>query len=536
MSEQSPDDRLCELQVLADASLAGELTDQQTARLERLVSEDRDFRKLYVRYMFVSWNLRSWAKFPLPGADDEDVQTSAEGADFQPSPLIRVSPSVEGPSFSIQSLFGAAVFSYAVSALVVSLAILGAWAYKISHVQPALTKTARSTEENVLPEPVFVGRITGMKDCRWSDPNTRTLIGASVPLEREYALSSGLMEISYAGGAKVILEGPCTYKIESSAGGFLALGKLTANISGQRSAVSGQQAKPFPLSPLPSPLFSVRTPTAIITDLGTEFGVEVGTDGNTFSHVYQGTVKVELPGQPDGGVVLRERESVQVSGATKRLMKVDQSQADAGKFYRRMPARERIKMFNTGHGLAEGDADPHWQVVAASNDPDFKPRPAVVSIANRPSQFRPNDPARAQWISTVPDLSDVPNNATYTFRTTFELTDLLPGSAKLRVGFLADNSVRAMRLNGREITVPEHGHLGPFFDPVRFVVDKGFVEGSNVLEIDVFNGAPESGSSVASPMALLVELEGTMLRGGRESVVKISDEERRANDGKEDKR
>ena len=45
-----------------------------------------------------------------------------------------------------------------------------------------------------------------------------------------------------------------------------------------------------PLSPLPSPLFSVRTPTAIVTDLGTEFGVEVDKLGATQSHVFRGKI------------------------------------------------------------------------------------------------------------------------------------------------------------------------------------------------------------------------------------------------------
>ncbi|NLF07538.1 MAG: FecR domain-containing protein, partial [Pirellulaceae bacterium] len=413
--------------------------------------------------------------------------------------------------------------------------------------------------------------VTGIAGAKWSDePNYIAPMGVGVALGRTYKLKTGLMEITYDSGAKVILEGPCDYEVESSHSGYLALGKLVARVGvggegrGAGEVASGQwpvasmkeesgrmkdeggrpnadslatrhqslATNPSPLSPLPSPLFTVRTPTAVVTDLGTEFSVEVGTNGDIFSHVYRGTVRVELVGQPDGGVMLREQESVQVSSAAKRLVKVDFSPADADKFFRLMPVRERIEVFNTGYGLAEGEADPHWQVVAASNDPDFKPRLAMVTIVNRPSQFRPNDPARSQWISTVPDLSDVPNGVTYTFRTTFELTDLVPGSAKLRIGFLADNRVQAVRLNGAPVAVPEHGHLAPFYVLNRMIIEEGFVAGANVLEIDVFNGAPESGSSPASPMALLVELEGTMLRGGRAAAVNAPDDKPRANEGR----
>ncbi|MBN1394911.1 MAG: hypothetical protein JW959_07805, partial [Pirellulales bacterium] len=139
----------------------------------------------------------------------------------------------------------------------------------------------------------------------------------SAPLGREYALASGLMEITYKSGARVILEGPCAYKVDSSAGGFLAIGKLTANIRTQSSMPKAQSSDFSPLPPLSSPLFSVRTPTAIITDLGTEFGVEVSKEGNTTSHVFSGSVKVAVladSGNEEAGreVILGENESALV--------------------------------------------------------------------------------------------------------------------------------------------------------------------------------------------------------------------------------
>ena len=90
--------------------------------------------------------------------------------------------------------------------------------------------------------------------------------GAAVPLGGKYALASGLMEISYNTGAKVILQGPCTYEVDSARGGFLSLGKLTAQ-SGERRGEGGRRMhtanpanpkstirNPSPLSPLLSPV------------------------------------------------------------------------------------------------------------------------------------------------------------------------------------------------------------------------------------------------------------------------------------------
>ena len=75
-------------------------------------------------------------------------------------------------------------------------------------------------------EPV-VGRITGMVDCKWAGA---ALDSPGVPLGRKFELASGLMEITYDSGAKVILQGPVTYEVESASGGYLAVGKLTGKV------------------------------------------------------------------------------------------------------------------------------------------------------------------------------------------------------------------------------------------------------------------------------------------------------------------
>ena len=146
------------------------------------------------------------------------------------------------------------------------------------------------------PKTELVGRITGMVDCKWAGT---ALDSPGVPLGRKYELVSGLMEITYDTGAKVILQGPVTYEVESRNGGFLPVGKLTGK-------VENEKAKGF----------SVRTPTATVTDLGTEFGVEVAKSGKTTSHVFRGSVRVQVR-DPDGKTlgtaeVLHENESARV--------------------------------------------------------------------------------------------------------------------------------------------------------------------------------------------------------------------------------
>ena len=56
-------------------------------------------------------------------------------------------------------------------------------------------------------------------------PNPQSLVA----LGDTFALASGLMEITYDTGAKVILQGPVTYEVEAN-GGYLAVGKLTGKL------------------------------------------------------------------------------------------------------------------------------------------------------------------------------------------------------------------------------------------------------------------------------------------------------------------
>ena len=122
-----------------------------------------------------------------------------------------------------------------------------------------------------------------------------------VSLGDTFALASGLMEITYDTGAKVIVQGPATYEVESATGGYLSLGKLTARVEKKndecgmmndevRTGRNGVHHSSF----ITHPLFAVRTPTAIVTDLGTEFGVRVLNDGGSEVHVLRGLVEAEF--------------------------------------------------------------------------------------------------------------------------------------------------------------------------------------------------------------------------------------------------
>jgi hypothetical protein len=187
--------------------------------------------------------------------------------------------------------------SYLVATLIIGIGLAVMAVVHVSQPMEVATRLGPVTEQQRIaaPKNEIVGRITGMVDCKWSDPKTTLSHNAQVPLGQKYALASGLMEITYDTGAKVILQGPVTYEVDAN-GGFLSIGKLTGKL--ERKVVTGQwpvASESNSKSLIPN-LFAIRTPTATVTDLGTEFGVEVDKNGTTRSHVFRGSVRLESIG------------------------------------------------------------------------------------------------------------------------------------------------------------------------------------------------------------------------------------------------
>ena len=76
---------------------------------------------------------------------------------------------------------------------------------------------------------------------------------------------------------------------------------------------------------------------------------------------------------------------------------------------------------------------------------------------------------------------------------------MLPETAVLQGWFLADNKVKAVRLNGRAVSVSEHDEYPPFDRFHSFAAESGFVAGNNVLEVDVYNYASLQGAPTPMP-------------------------------------
>ena len=329
-----------EIRELVAALNDGRLDAAEQQRLEQLVVENVVARRYYLQAMFLVGKLHR----TLGGQDleeggrqraeggDEDAGLRGQGSESNPQPLIPnpsfIPPIILDSTPSPHIPIGSFIFSHIAAAVILGIGLLIGLAWRIS--LPSSEGPAPDTRSTAVAQEV--GRITALAECMWSRQDsevggpgsgiskTKDLRPKTVYLGDRFLLSSGLMEITYDTGAKVILQGPCTYEIDSDRSGFLAVGRLTAKVEkreerrGERGESQANHKSEIinhkshsPLSPLLSPLFAVRTPTAIVTDLGTEFGVEVEKSGATRSHVFQGSVEVRPAENRNLQVPLTER-------------------------------------------------------------------------------------------------------------------------------------------------------------------------------------------------------------------------------------
>jgi hypothetical protein len=338
---------------LLNALCEGDLDPQHARRLENLVCSDPAVRRFYLRYIDLHVEMcrrygyrdSAAADAGLHLADEPTASREAAGKSAEGS---LVAPASVGPAFlTIGDAASAAggylsaanwPVAYLIATVVfaVALAIGGIIHVSQPERQGALVGPSSGPQYPIPALPAgrpIVGQITGMVDCVLNHDECRMLNAelrsqktdiqdssfitqhSVLHLGDTLALRSGLLEITYDSGARVVLQGPVTYEIESSVGGYLSVGKLAAKLEkmsevrGQRSEHANQKSE------ITNQKFSVRTPMAVVTDLGTEFGIEVGQGGATSTHVFQGVVEVR--GIADGSqdaqsVRLVQNESIRV--------------------------------------------------------------------------------------------------------------------------------------------------------------------------------------------------------------------------------
>jgi hypothetical protein len=245
--------QFAELAVLIDALLDDVITEEQLTRLQDLVENDANARRYYVDALNLHANLH-WHLHPQVPAEEK----SRVAETLKPTPLALAYRFFDRPT----------PISLTISASVLALLIL-AMAYMSPPFYRSLT---HSPSETSVETKRIIAEITAERQTRWADGRAERNV-LLTPGQR-LKLVEGALEVTYRDGVVVVLQAPCNYVATELGRGTLTRGRLLARVPDSAHG------------------FRVRTPSAVVQDLGTEFGVDVGPDGGAEVVVLAGVVEL----------------------------------------------------------------------------------------------------------------------------------------------------------------------------------------------------------------------------------------------------
>ncbi len=171
--------------------------------------------------------------------------------------------------------------------------------------------------------------VTGMLGVTWAGPPVEHSVALSVGGTKS-EIASGLIELTFASGTRALVEGPAEFQITGENAIRLTHGKLVADV------------------PKGAEGFSVTYQDGEIVDLGTEFGVEVASNGRSANFgVFRGEIEFHPRNGADRVIHLPEDHAIQAENGRITSVPFDQE-----KFTRKLPSREFA-----------------WEITASALDP-----------------------------------------------------------------------------------------------------------------------------------------------------------------------
>jgi hypothetical protein len=307
-------------------------------------------------------------------------------------------------------------------------------------------------------------------------------------------LVAGEARISMGFGAEITAKAPCALTFVAADRVELELGEVAVHVA--------EWARGF----------TVETAEMEVVDLGTTFTVSASPHTSSETNVLKGQVRVsprQRTADDPRSVLVSEGEALRVDVKGQRSAR-DIAPADLAAWseWGSMVPYHPIGLHNTGHDIDVGDQDPNWRVISGPADSFSEPQFAMVCVPD--VRYLPNERETSQWVSMANWRNATPNSV-FTFQTTFDLTGFDLTTVQLFGRFLADNGIREVRVNGKpaELESWSDNVLGQKFEHPQFRtvnVTNGLINGTNVIEIDVWNGTfVQTAAPTPNPMALRVE-------------------------------
>lgn len=247
-----------ELDLLATRLLEGPLEPADRERLHELLRDDPAAQARFREQMV----LQALLEAELAPALNRTLDESSPAVPLAPAPPVRLGNALWR---GITTPTGAGLFFATLT--------LASLLLTFAQLRWLRTEDAPPSHAAIAPREPIVAGLVGVYQCEWNE-GAAWAVGAKLRAGNELRLESGLAEIAFRRGARVVIEGPARLQVVDDAHVLLSAGKLVCELSRKKSS------------------FGVQTPVAQVTDLGTVFAVDVDAEGETELHVWSGRVRV----------------------------------------------------------------------------------------------------------------------------------------------------------------------------------------------------------------------------------------------------
>ncbi len=275
-----------ELLRLLSALCDSELGDAQHARLGELLEADPECRRQYLEYLDLHARLLTHPHHPASQTPSPSERPTLAEEQLRPMPAPVSSTARTGRPRRFPELLRYALVS--VATLAASLLAQVYWWHP------------RTPEVAVAPAPAppqYVATLMQAADCLWEDWTDARRVGARLP-PGELRLRRGLARIHFDSGPDLIVEGPAILRIDSGTEATVLRGKVV-----------------FKGDEVGTP-FGLHTPSSSLLDIGTEYAVAVGVQGDEEVHVFDGEVQRTPAGAPEAEAeLLKAGEARRYAGA-----------------------------------------------------------------------------------------------------------------------------------------------------------------------------------------------------------------------------
>ena len=247
---------------LLDALIEGNITADDHARLDALLDENAEARRLYSQYLELDLGIQ---QLQLSDAQPNAVEE-----------LLRQTTQQPAGSRARFVLLGAMLATAA--CVLIALVSYPLWRAADSSLDRIADRAIGDPGRDVIEREEMkspIAKIMRLLDVQWSEGHNTFSLGDS--LEREWLyVSSGIVQLEFSSGAALTLQGPAQLRIDSETECFVQQGRVVV------------------LGPPDLPEFTITSPGSRVVDKGTEFAVVVSESGQTDVHVLDGEVDVFL--------------------------------------------------------------------------------------------------------------------------------------------------------------------------------------------------------------------------------------------------